>query len=149
MRDALTLLEQYSINNHLSLEYLQNSLGVIGEDFLQEILHHISQKNHEKIAENIGTLLSTNIRAENFFDQMLYLLRDKMRENFRNENFSKYSAISSVFRSAYRSLRAIDDDLLIEMTILDATNYREITGATEKIIIEKIVPKTPITENVI
>lgn len=62
MRDALTLLEQYTINSKLSLEYLQNSLSVIDENFLSKIISDIFEKNFANTRENIEKIKSTNIR---------------------------------------------------------------------------------------
>lgn len=140
MRDALTLLEQYTINSKLSLEYLQNSLSVIDENFLNKIISDIFEKNFTNTRENIEKIKSTNIRGENFFDQIILSLRDKMVENLENEDFTKYDAIFQIFRSAYSSLRSIENTLLIEITLLEAVNYSMTNG--EKIIIqEKIITK--------
>ena len=48
MRDALTLLEQFSVDKHLSLEFLQNTFSMIDDDFIDEIIEILASKNHEK-----------------------------------------------------------------------------------------------------
>lgn len=143
MRNALTMLEQYTIDSKLSLEYLQSTLSIIDENFLSEILEHIFAKNHSEILSAIEKIKNLNIQAENFLDQMLFLIRDKMRENLGNENFEKYNQIMIIFRSAYGSLRAVSDELLIEMTLLQAVNYRESSyNSPERVIVqEKIIEK--------
>lgn len=123
MRDALTLLEQFSVDKHLSLEFLQNTFSMIDDDFIDEIIEILASKNHEKFAEMIEKIKTQHIRSENFFEQIILRLRDKMVENLGNEKFGIYNSIFEIFRKSYPSIGYFSDNfLVIEMTLMQAIN---------------------------
>ncbi len=123
MRDALTLLEQFSVDKNLSLEFLQNTFSMIDDDFMDEIIEILASKNDEKFAEMIEKIKTQHIRSENFFEQIILRLRDKMVENLGNEKFGIYNAIFEIFRKSYPSIGYFADNfLVIEMTLMQAIN---------------------------
>lgn len=149
MRDALTLLEQFNVDNHISFTDLKESFSLIDDILANEIIETLFEKKYEKLREILGNLRSKNINSESFFETMIFTLRNKMIENISHKNFQKYENIFLVFRSAYASIKAFSDNfLLIEMTLLQAINARNpekiIQNFPEKkpeIIIKTEIPK--------
>ena len=156
MRDALTLLEQFSVDKNLSLEFLQNTFSMIDDDFMDEIIEILASKNHEKFAEMIEKIKTQHIRSENFFEQIILRLRDKMVENLGNEKFGLYNSIFEIFRKSYPSIGYFSDNfLVIEMTLMQAINAENFPQnavpntdkkpqftAPKKIVEPKIKPET-------
>lgn len=132
MRDALTLLEQYTLGNTLTAKYLESSLSLLDDALLQDIISILVAGDTDRLIALLPKLEQAHIQAQNFFDQMLYALRDKMREYLSKPEFHLYEAIFRVFRSAYASLRSIPNDfLLLEMTLMQAVNIHHGTTYTE------------------
>ena len=143
MRDALTLLEQFSVDKHLSLEFLQNTFSMIDDDFMDEIIEILASKNHEKFAEMIEKIKTQHIRSENFFEQIILRLRDKMVENLGNEKFGIYNSIFEIFRKSYPSIGYFSDNfLVIEMTLMQALNVGNLVQNPNPTIVEKNLVST-------
>lgn len=143
MRDALTLLEQFSVDKHLSLEFLQNTFSMIDDDFMDEIIEILASKNHEKFREMIEKIKTQHIRSENFFEQIILRLRDKMVENLGNEKFGIYNSIFEIFRKSYPSIGYFSDNfLVIEMTLMQALNVGNLVQSPNPTIVEKSLVST-------
>lgn len=143
MRDALTLLEQYTVNNKLSKEILEKSFSLIDTKFLHHIIDSLFFRNFSELKNILETLKMQNISVNRFFDQFILTLRDKMVENMDNENFVRYEEIFLTFRDAYSSIFAISNDwILIETTLLQAIN----SHSKNQIITEKIIQKIEIPQ---
>lgn len=78
MRDALTILEQYTIDQKISLKHLEESFSLIDDILLQDIIETLKNKNLSHLKDIIKSIKEKHINIENFFDQILFLLRDKM-----------------------------------------------------------------------
>lgn len=119
LRDWLKLLEQFSINNVVKEEDIKKSLSILDENFLEEIIEILKNKNTEKLNQILNELKNKNIDAQNFFDQILLKLKDKMFENLNNENFEKYNHIMWIFIDLYDSIKKIlNNSLIIEIALI-------------------------------
>lgn len=138
MRDALTLLEQYSVDGVLSLEYLKNSLSLVDENFVSEVIDTLVKKDYETLGKILEKIQKEHMNAENFFEQALLTLRDKMREHIASPSFANYNAILLIFRSAFSALRSIpESSVLLEITLMQAINYGNPEVTPVKNTIEK------------
>lgn len=119
MRDALTLLEQHTTWDTLSTEYVRNSLSLLEDSLIEEILDGLARSDTGKILTILDTLRSRHVQVRGFFDQMLLTLRDKMFEHIADSEFVIYEEIFRVFEDAYSKIKVIPDGwLLIEITLL-------------------------------
>lgn len=88
--------------------------------------------------EMIESLRTRHAEVRGLFDQILYVLRDKMVEVFSGKSkdgitFEEYSTIFGIFEGAYSKIRSIPDgSLLIEITLMRAVARKEISTTTPK-----------------
>ncbi len=128
MRDALTLLEQHTINSEITTEYVRTSLALLEDELIIETLDALRDKNIEKTLLILETLKSRHVQVRGFFDQILYLLRDRMFETITTPLFHEYESLFTIFESAYAKIRVIPDSfLLIEITLIRAVKREEIS----------------------
>lgn len=141
MRDALTILEQFSIDKKLELADLQNAFSILGADFYNEIITILIEKDYSSLREKLQKIESQNIKSVHFFEDMILNLRDKMRENLDSPDFEKYQTIFLLFRNAYSSTKYFPNDFaLIEITLMQAVNidnFPDIQKTSETPILEK------------
>lgn len=134
MRDGLTLLEQFSNNWKITEGKIKKTLSILDENFIEEVIETLKNKDKNKISEIISELNQENIDVQNFFDQILLKLKDKMFENLNNENFVKYNKILQVFLNSYSSIKIIQNgNLLIEITLIQAISENQIEKNIENI----------------
>ncbi len=140
LRDALTLLEQHTINNEVSTEYVRTSLSLLEESLIDEVIDTLLARDTERILHILETLGKRHILVRGFFDQILYALRDRIFASFQSTVFHEYEEIFAIFESAYGKIKVIPDSmLLIEITLIRAVK-RGTSWAWE------ILPKSKKTE---
>lgn len=116
MRDALTLLEQNTINGEVSTEYVRSTLALLEESLIDEIITNIYEGNLERILDILEVLRERHVQVRGFFDQILYALRDKLFASLEVplvkggagdfiSDFSIYESIFTVFESAYTKIK--------------------------------------------
>lgn len=121
MRDALTLLEQHTINSEISTDYVRTSLSLLEDSLIEEIILALRDKEIQKTLDILEVLKNRHVQVRGFFDQTLYTLRDRMFASISTPLFHEYEALFGIFESAYSKIRVIpDSQLLIEITLLRA-----------------------------
>ena len=126
LRDALTLLEQNTINGEVSTEYVRSTLALLEDTLINQIIETIYQNDIVGIQKILETLRERHVQVRGLFDQILYALRDKMFANIDGADFFEYESIFRVFESAYTKIKGIPDGiLLIEITLLRAVKRNE------------------------
>ncbi len=105
MRDALTLLEQNTINGEVSTEYVRSTLALLEESLIEEIITNIYKKNVGRILEILEVLQERHVQVRGFFDQILYALRDKLFASLDTTDFAIYEEIFGIFESAYTRIK--------------------------------------------
>lgn len=124
LRDALTLLEQNTINSEVSTEYVRSTLSLIEDTLIDTLIDTMLRGDSEKMVELLDTLRGRHIDVRGFFDQIMYALRDRMLTLFRDKNgdmstFSSYNEIFQIFEDMYAKMRIIPDgQLVIEMVLM-------------------------------
>lgn len=131
LRDALTLLEQNTINGEVSTEYVRSTLALLEDTLISQIIETIYQNDIVGIQKILETLRERHVQVRGLFDQILYTLRDKMFATIDGADFFEYESIFRVFESAYTKIKGIPDGiLLIEITLLRAVKRGEIKNNT-------------------
>lgn len=137
MRDALTILEQFGNTGEIKESDLRETFSLMDDNFISEIIETLKNQDTKKLTDIIKKIEYEHIGAQDFFDQILFKLRDKMFENLENDSFAKYSKIFEIFRKIYPSIKIISNDsLLIETTLMQATsnkNYQTIDQEQTKV----------------
>lgn len=119
LRDALTLLEQNTIDSELSLEHVRMTLSLLEESQIDGVIAALAQYDTHAIMDTIAILRDMHVGARGFFEQIMYRLRDLMIENLDNSGYAVYLEIYELIESGYTRVRSIPDGmLLIEMTLL-------------------------------
>ncbi|MBS9783915.1 DNA polymerase III subunit gamma/tau [Candidatus Gracilibacteria bacterium] len=120
-RDALTILEQNTIDNTLSKEHVMSALSLVDENLVSKIVQDLFESNTPEIKKQLENFKKQHIEVQGFFDSILYFLRDKLIENIGNEKFVQYDRIIRIFQENYRDIKIIPDGiLLLEITLLRA-----------------------------
>lgn len=119
LRDALTLLEQNTIDSELSLEHVRMTLSLLEESQIDTLIESLKNSDIQSIMNTIEGLRDIHVRARGFFEQVMYRLRDLMIEHLDDGLYHTYQELYEYFESAYTRVRAIPDGmLLIEITLL-------------------------------
>lgn len=119
LRDALTLLEQNTIDSELSLEHVRMTLSLLEESQIDAVIESLKESDVVSIMNTTQNLRDIHVSARGFFEQVMYRLRDLMIEHLDDGLYHTYQELYEYFESAYTRVRAIPDGmLLIEMTLL-------------------------------
>ena len=142
MRDAITLFEQYSVGGILKRKYIEENLELIGDDFLSDFSEAIIEKDTEKTLKNLIFLRERSLDVRLFIEQLLFFLRDKMKDSLKKPVFGSYAELFDVFEGIYGRLKFSPDPFLL----LETSVFRSIVSysrpAPELSIREKSEPKT-------
>lgn len=93
LRDALSLLEQNIVNQHVSAEQVKSTLSLIDDDLIETILDALRDENTDALLTCIHALQERSIDARGCLDQILYALRDRMLQDIRGTHFTRYQEI--------------------------------------------------------
>lgn len=108
MRDALSLMDQcLSFGQELTVEKINDTLGIVATDYIDELTHLLFSGNMKKLLINIDTLINEGRDIRQFTNQLLDYLRDlliyKVSDGDYFEeiegkimSFKKYENISAV-----------------------------------------------------
>jgi len=133
LRDALTLLEQNTIDSELSLEHVRMTLSLLEESQIDALIESLKESDVASIMSTIASLRDIHVSARGFFEQVMYRLRDLMIEHLDDGLYHTYQELYEHFESAYTRVRAIPDGmLLIEMTLLKIVKRVGIEGRKQK-----------------
>ena len=82
LRDALTLLEQNTVDGEVRTEYVRSTLSLIEDTLIDEIIRVILTSDRTAMLHILDTLRSRHAEVRGLFDQILYRLRDHMMTAF-------------------------------------------------------------------
>lgn len=118
LRDALTLFEQFVIGKKVTKSYVENRLGLVGDDFMRELERAVAERDSAKIFElSAETLRRTD--PMKFVDELLSYLRDRILEvGVKSAEFPLLSDFFESVSMAYARARVSPDPMfVIETTI--------------------------------
>ena len=113
LRDAITLLEQYSAGGILKRKYIEENLELIDEEFLGDFTNALMEKNLEKGDILLKFLWNKSLDVKLFLEQFLFFLRDRMQDSLRKPDFSMYLELFERFEGIYGRLKFTPDPFLL------------------------------------
>ncbi|MDD5376961.1 MAG: DNA polymerase III subunit gamma/tau [Candidatus Gracilibacteria bacterium] len=142
LRDAITLFEQYSVGGVLKRKYIEENLELIGEDFLSDFTESLVVKDSEKTLKNLTFLREKSLDVRLFLEQLLFFLRDRMKDSLKKAEFSAYAELFELFEGVYGRLKFSPDPFLL----LETSAFRCIAAqsafSVETHVLEKKAVKT-------
>ena len=133
LRDALTLLEQNTIDQEVRTEHVRYTLALVDDAVIDQIISALVEKNVTEILSIIETLSEGHIDARGLLEQLLYRLRDAMREHLDDGYFAMYQEILGIIRDGHARVRSIPDGmLLIELTLLQAVKRADVSASKQQ-----------------
>lgn len=120
MRDAITLFEQYSVGGVLKKQYIEENLELIGDDFLSDFTEAIIAKDTEKTLKHLAFLREKSLDVRLFLEQLLFFLRDRMKDSLQKITFGGYAELFAIFEGIYGRLKFSPDPFLL----LETSTFR-------------------------
>ncbi|HBB27224.1 TPA: hypothetical protein DCZ36_01855 [Candidatus Gracilibacteria bacterium] len=120
LRDAITLFEQYSVGGVLKRKYIEENLELIGDDFLSDFIEALISKDQEKTLKNLAFLREKSLDVRLFLEQLLFFLRDRMKESLKKVEFGSYTELFEIFEGVYGRLKFSPDPFLL----LETSTFR-------------------------
>ncbi len=130
LRDAIGLFEQASAAGVVSVEHLQKELGLASKSQLEDFFGLLVEKNAARAIEFIGEISSEGLSLDDFLEQLLGFLREKMLQfSVEEKNPDLLSAILGYIENFDFARRAMRDasipTLPIEIAIIKTTELVE------------------------
>lgn len=125
LRDAIQLLEQLTVDQKLTFEYVSDILGVTDFETLDKLFETLLANNTESSLTAIQDVYSQGYDLNQFCHEFINLVRKKLLEsiNDNNENSAKkYLKIIDIFQRAKENLKTYTiPQLPLEMAVIEAT----------------------------
>lgn len=119
LRDAITLLEQYSVGGILKRRYIEENLELFGDDFLVSFIDALLSSKSEKALSDIASVRDRGADTKLFLEQILFFLRDQLLKTLHSPEFGSYLRLFEAFETAYGRIKIVPDSfLLLETTVL-------------------------------
>lgn len=94
-------------------KYIEENLELIGDDFLADFIETLILKDSQKTLKNLIFLREKSLDVRLFLEQVLFCVRDNMRENLEKPDFEKYAKIFEIFEGIYGRLKFSPDPFLL------------------------------------
>lgn len=78
-------------------KYIEENLELIGDDFLASFTENLVAKDAEKTIANLDHLREKSLDVRLFLEQLLFFLRDRMKESLKKTNFGSYAELFEVY----------------------------------------------------
>lgn len=123
LRDALTLFEQFVLGGKVTKSYVENRLGLVGDDFMRALEKAVAERDSAKIFElSAETLRRTD--PMKFVDELLSYLRDRILEvGVKSAEFPFLSDFFESVSSAYVRARLSPDPMFVIETTIAKVAY--------------------------
>lgn len=123
LRDALTLFEQFVLGKKVTKSYVENRLGLVGDDFMRELEKAVALRDSAKIFElSAETLRRTD--PMKFVDELLSYLRDRILEvGVKSAEFPLLSDFFESVSAAYARARVSPDPMFVIETTIAKVAY--------------------------
>lgn len=147
LRDALTLFEQFVLGGKVTKTYVENRLGLVGDDFMRALEKAVAERDSAKIFElSAETLRRTD--PMKFVDELLSYLRDRILEvGLKSAEFPLLSDFFESVSSAYVRARLSPDPMFVIETTIAKVAYGPVArvpyGDIEMPAKPKALPGTP------
>ncbi|MFB0964914.1 MAG: DNA polymerase III subunit gamma/tau [Patescibacteria group bacterium] len=123
LRDALTLFEQFVLGGKVTKTYVENRLGLVGDDFMHALEKAVAERDSAKIFElSAETLRRTD--PMKFVDELLSYLRDRILEvGVKSAEFPFLSDFFESVSAAYVRARLSPDPMFVIETTIAKVAY--------------------------
>src|SRR3989339_761942 len=125
LRDAIQLLEQLTVDQKLTFEYVSDILGVTDFETLDKLFESLLINNTESALSTIQDVYSQGYDLNQFCHEFINLVRKKLLEsiNDNDENSAKkYLRIIDVFQRAKENLKTYTiPQLPLEIAVIEST----------------------------
>lgn len=122
MRDALTYLDQcYSMTDKIiTLDDVNQTLGLISDSDLDEIISAVQNKNRESVANAITHAFRSGLSSISIAESLITRLRDLAFENLRdNAKLYEFDNFFDAIRNATLEMQGSGiPDIILEMTLM-------------------------------
>lgn len=113
-------------------KYIEENLELIGDDFLSAFVESLVAKDIEKTLKNLSFLREKSLDVRLFLEQLLFFLRDRMKESLKKIEFSAYSGLFEVFEGVHGRLKFAPDPFLL----LETSVFRSIAASHSIVRVE-------------
>lgn len=101
-------------------KYIEENLELIGDDFLSDFIEALILKDQEKTLKNLAFLREKSLDVRLFLEQLLFFLRDRMKESLKKVEFGAYTELFEIFEGVYGRLKFSPDPFLL----LETSTFR-------------------------
>ncbi len=124
MRDAMTYLDQcYAMaDKKISLEDVNNTLGLVSDSDLDEIISAVKSQDRSKVARAINLAFRSGLSSISIAEALITRLRDlefetlNSRQNSQFQNLDNF--VDAVRRAIFEMQNSGIPDIILEMTLL-------------------------------
>jgi len=104
----------------LKRKYIEENLELIGDDFLSDFIEALIAKESEKTLKHLTFLREKSLDVRLFLEQLLFFLRDRMKESLKKPDFGEYTKLFETFEGIYGRLKFSPDPFLL----LETSTFR-------------------------
>ena len=113
LRDALTLFEQFVLDGKVTNEYVERRLGLVGEEFLSNLVLRVRSADSEALFGQFEELRSRASDPLKFAEEFLSYLRDRIvSAGIRSSDYPFLSALFEAVSEAYPRMRSAPDPMI-------------------------------------
>lgn len=153
LRDAIQLLEQLTVDQKLTFEYVSDILGVTDFETLDKLFESLIANDTDVALATIQDVYSQGYDLNQFCHEFINLVRKKLLESVNENNeisAKKYLRIIDVFQRAKENLKTYTiPQLPLEMAAIEATkNFAKVEDVAAEVPEPKKVVKKERVEKV-
>ncbi len=153
VRDSLSLLQKLIIGtNHISLETLENSLGIPKEEVYNKLLNYILSCDHDNLLKYWSEIYYNGVNIENFIVDFQYFLKNLLI-NGKYKNSNKEDILKIIYKVNDLEQRAVytkNLNSLVEVCFMELCSSSTVVNSNPKQVeIKKEVIEPKIDNSII
>ncbi len=153
VRDSLSLLQKLIIGtNHISLETLENSLGIPKEEVYNKLLNYILSSDHDNLLKYWSEIYYNGVNIENFIVDFQYFLKNLLI-NGKYKNNNKEDILKIIYKINDLEQRAVytkNLNSLVEVCFMELCSSSTVVNSNPKQVeIKKEVIEPKIDNSII
>ncbi|PIR49325.1 hypothetical protein COU79_05420 [Candidatus Peregrinibacteria bacterium CG10_big_fil_rev_8_21_14_0_10_54_7] len=127
LRDAISLLDQMRSLKKISLAEVQERIGGVGHEYIDEVFAALLKKDTEALLQTVGKLEENGVPTENFLRLLLAVIRKRLHEAVENKKpIKEIVKVLDILLDALRDLRISPvPALVLESALLSICNRDE------------------------
>ncbi len=153
VRDSLSLLQKLIIGtDHISLETLENSLGIPKEEVYNKLLNYILSSDHDNLLKYWSEIYYNGVNIENFIVDFQYFLKNLLI-NGKYKNNNKEDILKIIYKINDLEQRAVytkNLNSLVEVCFMELCSSSTVVNSNPKQVeIKKEVIEPKIDNSII